>query len=308
MKPHKILFSSDFSPCSNDAFQVALDWAAFTGAHLDLIHAVLFIDNYPPNLIAEPEAVYHEMEQAARNRMKDYETACENVSVAYTSYIRKGPEIAETVLAHLKDHAADWLILGTHGRKGLNHFLMGSVAEELMRQAPIPVMTIRADVRRTAASEIDKVMVPIDFSVRCIASAKAALGLMRPGHELHLFHAIEEVNFPIGLDPMMTDPHGQKMLVDLSMQLRDLREQQLKDWAKQHIEPINPGVNLKLTVEMGSTTRAIVNYAKGHDIDLIVMATHGRRGFDHFLLGSITERVFRTAPCPVLGLKPNVAD
>lgn len=304
MKPKKILFSSDFSPCSEEAFKIALDWAAYTGAHLDLLHTVLFIDNYPPNLIAEPETVYNEMEQEALKHLTSYEEACQKAEISFKTHVRKGSEIADTVLNFIKQNDADWLVLGTHGRKGLNHFLMGSVAEELLRKAPIPVLTVRSEVRHTHAAKIDKVMVPVDFSSLSVDAVKEALSLAREGCELHIMHAIEDVNFPIGLDPMMTDPNGQKMLVDLGTQLVTLRQKQLEEWVKHHIEAHNPGLNLIIQAEMGGTARTISEYATSQQIDLLIMATHGRRGLDHFLLGSVTERVFRTAPCPVLGLKP----
>jgi nucleotide-binding universal stress UspA family protein len=305
MRPKKILFSSDFSPCSEEAFKVALDWATYTGAELNLLHTVLFIDNYPPNLIAEPETVYQQMEQEAYKHLSGYEEACKAASISCQTHVRKGNEVAETVLTFLDQNPMDWLVLGTHGRKGLNHFLMGSVAEEILRKAPIPVLTVRSGVRQTSAAKIGKIVVPVDFSHLSVEATKKALAIARPGTELHIFHAIEEVNFPIGLDPMMTDPNGQKMLVDIGTQLTQLRQRQLEDWVKQHIESINPGLDLIIKSEMGGTSKTITEYSESIGADLLVMATHGRRGFNHFLLGSVTERVFRTAPCPVLGIKPD---
>ena len=52
-----------------------------------------------------------------------------------------------------------------------------------------------------------------------------------------------------------------------------------------------------------SPAETIVEYARAHNVDLIVMGTHGRRGFDHLLMGSVAERVLRTAPCPVLTVR-----
>jgi nucleotide-binding universal stress UspA family protein len=60
-------------------------------------------------------------------------------------------------------------------------------------------------------------------------------------------------------------------------------------------------------VMFGSPARAIVDYARDYAIDLIVMGTHGRSGFAHLLLGSVTERVVRTAECPVLTVRDTAA-
>jgi len=64
-------------------------------------------------------------------------------------------------------------------------------------------------------------------------------------------------------------------------------------------------VELHATVEaiVGTPAGSIVEYAAGHDIDLVVMGTHGRGGVSHLLMGSVAERVVRTAPCPVLTVR-----
>lgn len=63
-----------------------------------------------------------------------------------------------------------------------------------------------------------------------------------------------------------------------------------------------PG-SLKTVITEGNAAHAIVEYAREHSIDIIVMNTHGRTGIQHVLLGSVAERVVRTAPCPVLTVK-----
>jgi nucleotide-binding universal stress UspA family protein len=70
--------------------------------------------------------------------------------------------------------------------------------------------------------------------------------------------------------------------------------------ARIEAEAADAGIDAESAVETGSPHRRIVEYAAEHDIDLIVMATHGRTGLDRYLLGSVTERVVRTADCPVL--------
>lgn len=63
------------------------------------------------------------------------------------------------------------------------------------------------------------------------------------------------------------------------------------------------GVDATTAVVEGSAARGITDYADDEDIDLIVMATHGRQGLDRYLLGSVTERVVRTSPVPVLTVR-----
>ena len=62
-------------------------------------------------------------------------------------------------------------------------------------------------------------------------------------------------------------------------------------------------VATETAVEQGTPWRTIVDYAEGNDVDLLVMATHGRRGLDRYLLGSVTEKVVRTSPIPVMTVR-----
>lgn len=63
------------------------------------------------------------------------------------------------------------------------------------------------------------------------------------------------------------------------------------------------GVPVETAVVTGTPHRTIMDYVDDHDVDMVVMGTHGRRGFDRFLLGSVTEKVVRTAPVPVLTVR-----
>jgi nucleotide-binding universal stress UspA family protein len=63
-------------------------------------------------------------------------------------------------------------------------------------------------------------------------------------------------------------------------------------------------VEIMRRVLLGSPSRTILEVAEAEHVDLIVMATHGRSGFNHFMMGSVAERVVRLAPCPVLTIRP----
>ncbi len=78
-----------------------------------------------------------------------------------------------------------------------------------------------------------------------------------------------------------------------------LAESQLEDW----LSTSGVGPTVRHELREGKPFVEITNYARQHDIDLIVMGTHGRGGISHLLLGSVTENVIRTAPCPVLTVR-----
>ena len=79
----------------------------------------------------------------------------------------------------------------------------------------------------------------------------------------------------------------------------------IREIAKKHF----PGMSVDTTVikPKKATYQEIINFAKTHNVDLIVMSTHGRTGVKHFLLGSIAERVVRRSPCPVMVVLPEIS-
>ena len=143
---------------------------------------------------------------------------------------------------------------------------------------------------------LTKVLVPTDFSE---PSAKALLygrALARSfGASLHVLHTVEE---PLAQG---WSTYG------LPAVLPELRVQVIAD-AQRQLEEAVPQIErdrqaTELVTCLGDPHREIVRFAKERGIDLIVMGTHGRGGMAHLLLGSVAERVVRTAPCPVLTVR-----
>ena len=107
---------------------------------------------------------------------------------------------------------------------------------------------------------------------------------------LHLLH-VQELHLP----PLVYESAGAGVGL-IEREQRELAEKRLKDLAQRLGDTPND-------VVLGTPHIEIVRFAKEHDIDLIVMATHGRGFFSHAILGSTTERVVRRAPCPVLTVR-----
>ena len=143
---------------------------------------------------------------------------------------------------------------------------------------------------------IRKILAPTDFSEH----ANHALGYAhtfakRWDAELHLLNVIEPAVFPTeaGLTPIGT--------MQLSEEMEGAASQNLKKIA--HSEQI-ADLHVETAVGHGRASSAIIEYAESHNIDLIIISTHGRRGLEHLIFGSTAERVVREAPCPVLTVRP----
>jgi nucleotide-binding universal stress UspA family protein len=151
--------------------------------------------------------------------------------------------------------------------------------------------------RRPIMTPFTRILVPTDFSPAADQALARARGLAEAfGASLHLIHVFE--------DPFTAAAYAPEVFAALPP---DYREAALADATRQLDERL--GAEERRT--FGSTTdvivglpaREIVRFAAAHDIDLIVMGTHGRGGLAHLLLGSVAERVVRTAPCAVLTVR-----
>lgn len=150
--------------------------------------------------------------------------------------------------------------------------------------------------------EIRTILAPTDFSQHAEAALRFACGMAeRLGATLHLLHALPEVVTPVGPEPMLVPNLPPEYYAESeSDSLAALRGVLKPEWGRP------PAV--EHAVRWGDAVDAIVGYARDHAIDLVVIATHGRSGLSHVLLGSVAERIVREAPCPVLTLRDRKKD
>jgi universal stress protein A len=133
--------------------------------------------------------------------------------------------------------------------------------------------------------------VPIDFSTPCNKAFRYALGFARQfGSQIVMIHVIEPAP-GVGTEPLAVEetPRTQNEAA-----LAEEKMQALAGAAR------DGSLNITSGIRRGVATHEIVQAAAELDVDLIIMATHGLRGWKHFGLGSTADRVARAAPCPVL--------
>lgn len=138
---------------------------------------------------------------------------------------------------------------------------------------------------------LHRILIPHDFSETSDAAVKYGIALARNfGARLHLLHVGDdarlalETEFPLGLEGAVQDA---------------VRERLMKIFTPVEQTVLKP----EFAVVPGLPAAEIVRYAREHDIDLIVMGTHGRGFVGHVVMGSVAEKVVRAAPCPVLTVR-----
>jgi nucleotide-binding universal stress UspA family protein len=143
--------------------------------------------------------------------------------------------------------------------------------------------------------DIKKILVPIDFSDYSKSALKYAVNLSKNFNaEMILIYVVEPVIYPPDFSM------GQIAIPSVNTEWDERAKQELDKLAKAEIPS---GVAVKTLIKTGKPFIEIIETAGELDIDLIIIATHGRTGVEHILFGSTAEKVVRKAPCPVLTLR-----
>jgi nucleotide-binding universal stress UspA family protein len=149
--------------------------------------------------------------------------------------------------------------------------------------------------------ELRRIVCPVDFSEFSVSAYRYALSLARHFRaKLFVQHIVE-----LGRHPSVYYAPSADSFDEFCRKLSENAREQLQGFVKQYThDEIEP----ECVVQQGETSDAILSFADARKADMIVMGTHGRRGFDRLMLGSATERVIRKASCPVLVVRKPAHD
>lgn len=148
----KLLVPHDFSPCAERALGTAVELAKVHGSALALVHVSELPANLPVDTLvtpaneAGPLRVDEYATRGARQRLDEIAEPLRRTGLAVSTLAVTG-DVAAQILSLTTKVGADALVVGTHGRKGLSHFLLGSVVEKVIRAAPVPVVCVRTPSR-----------------------------------------------------------------------------------------------------------------------------------------------------------------
>jgi nucleotide-binding universal stress UspA family protein len=150
IKLKKILYPTDFSESSLEALRYAVSLARDYKARLVLMHVVneqIFSEGLSLPRVTAPEALEKELAAEAERRLKGLIPAGERSGLDWEMVILHGMPFLE-IIRYAKDNEVDLIVIGTHGRSGLEHVIFGSTAERVVRKAPCPVLSVQPSQRK----------------------------------------------------------------------------------------------------------------------------------------------------------------
>jgi nucleotide-binding universal stress UspA family protein len=278
-----IIAATDFSELGNAAVAQAGLLAKQLGAKVTLAHV---FDPMPLGPAAGyPTAIFTAVPEVASLR-REVDKHLERVAdkalqgVEVSARLRLEHNSASLALCNLAEEtAADLVVVGTQGRTGVSRLLIGSVAEVTLRHAPCGVLAVRG-----AAGLPKRLLVATDFSPASTPALDSAALLAKA-----LDAKVTVLHVYVAPPPIWGE--RQRELQDVDRELRDT----LRD---RHTGLLEQPAELAL-MRSDNAALAISDYAKEHDIDLVVVATHGRTGIKRVVVGSVAEVTTRHAPCSV---------
>jgi nucleotide-binding universal stress UspA family protein len=282
-----ILFATDFSPCAEAAFPYGFALARYSQGILYLAH-VTTPDMYGYAPEESAKSLFEEIRTRAREQMAEFTSRQDFKGVPFCTLFGEG-EVWETFESMIAQHDIDLIAISTHGRRGLKKLIMGSVAEEIVRLATVPVLTVGAHCQPPAEVPFHRILYPVDFSSHSMAATNTVFFLAKHfAAEIVLLHVA----------PKATGNLEQRERDDelLTSRLRNL------------MGPENdrvPVASIGMHIHHGEPGEEILRAASEYRADLIVMSVRDAGSLPRIAtaFGSIAHRVIAGANCPVLTLR-----
>jgi nucleotide-binding universal stress UspA family protein len=276
-----ILFATDFSPAADAAAPFAIQIARSYGAKVYGVHVNPF-DNYAA---VAPDA-WAAMAEAAERQTKEHARRLDEQlkGVEHEVVFGEG-NIWEAISNLIKQHEIDLIVLGTRGRTGLGKTLLGSVAEQILRQASCPVLTVGPHVtlQPEKAVKMREILYATDLAADFPAAAPYAISLAQESQaHLDLLYIIENQRTGEVVQPA-------ELAESKLRELRQLVPQEAELWC----EP-------RYLVEQGIPAEKILEAADRQRADLIVLGAQPANWLATHLNAGTVHKVVSEAKCPVL--------
>jgi len=293
----KILCPIDFSEFSVRAYQHASSLAEHYRAKLVAQH-VVELSRYPYAEYAASAGDYAEfcraLGEGGKEQLREFVKKHRHDEIQPELVVHEGVA-PDCILSLAQAQKVDLIVMGTHGRRGYDRFVLGSVTNRVMRRTPCPVLAVcktphdsvspdmAAGEPRPFVRHLNRILFCTDFSENSERALSYAISATEEyDAELTLLHVLEEVPSPARTKEAMATAAGQ-----LDKLIPPEARKSLK---------------IKTAVRIGKPYQQIIQLAEETHVDMVAMGVRGRGALDLAVFGSTTYRVLQLGPCPVLAV------
>jgi len=297
-----ILCPVDFSEFSIRAHHYALSLAEHYRAQM-VVQNVIELSRYPYAEYVASQGDYAEfcrvLHEGGKERLREFVEKQPHDEIQLELVVNEGVA-ADSILLIAQERKVDLIVMGTHGRRGFDRLVLGSVTDRVMRTAPCPVLAISKPPHVSMAHEsahdstakgekrrhvhhLSRILFCTDFSENAERALNYAISVTREYNaELTLLHVLEEAPNPV---------KAKKAIATAAEQLDKLIVSEERESLK-----------VRTVVRIGKPYQQIIQLAVEAQTDTVIMGVSGRGALDRAVFGSTTYRVMQLGPCPVLAV------
>jgi nucleotide-binding universal stress UspA family protein len=288
-----ILCPVDFSEFSIRAYRYALSLAEHYRAKLVVQH-IVELSRYPYAEYVASTGDYAEfcrgLHEGGKERLREFVKEYAHGEIQPELVVHEGTA-ADCILSLAAARKTDLIFMGTHGRRGFDRLVLGSVTDRVMRTAPCPVLAISKPPHDSTAPgderrhvhHLSRILLCTDFSKNAERALNYAISVTAEyDAELTLLHVLEEVPSPATMKKTIATATEKLDKLIAPEERKTLRT--------------------KTAVRVGKPYQQIIQLALEGQFDTVTMGVSGRGALDRAVFGSTTYRVMQLGPCPVLAV------
>ena len=283
----QILYPTDGSEPAESildyAFQVATE-------HEATIHILNVADTNRDSFIRIQGDVLDVLEEEGQQIVDEAEQQVAERGIPVVSKVIQGDPYS-SIVEYSDQFSIDLIVMPTHGRRGLKRFLIGSVTERVINTVNIPIIAVNPNGGRPPTYPCQNLLVPTDGSRGAELALSEGIAIAKATDAtLHLLHVVETGN--LGTD-VRSIPKEER----LTEHANKIMTSALETAEAESLD----GVESEIT--HGVPAHEIRTYIEENTIDLAILGTHGKTDFSRYMLGSVSAKIVRTSPIPVMWVR-----
>jgi nucleotide-binding universal stress UspA family protein len=279
-----ILLPFDGSDRAAEALHHAAEIAHWAEA---TIHVLFVADTTADSLTVVETRVVDALVREGEEIVEQAEKTLSTLGADYDSDVVQGSP-APTIVEYAERYDHDLIVMPTRGREGVSRFLLGSVAEKVVRLSSVPVLTARMRPDERLTFPYEKLLIPTDGSAGATHAAAHGLSLADAlDATVHVLAVVDDSSLGLDVRSIASGQESEQAATDAVDDLVSRAETRGITDTVRHIE-------------RGAPIEVVLDIVESSDVDAVVMGTTGRRGTDRILLGSVAEKTVRSVPVPVI--------